>query len=96
MADGKWTMTKEDAARVDLSFTGSGNEDLRGLPNFGLHKAVDNRDGKAQLVCAFCGSHEQEYGSTGYGEGFGYRSYRCGKCGGTTDFVHRDEIGKFF
>lgn len=27
--------------------------------------------------------------------GFGYKSSRCKACGGTTDFVYKDEAGKY-
>ena len=93
MADGKWSMTDDDARRVDLSFNGSANKRIQSLPNYGQHRYVDNRDGKAKLICAFCGSSELETGFGGYGEGFGYKSYRCSKCGGTTDSVYKDEKG---
>ena len=29
-------------------------------------------------------------------EGFGYKSFKCRTCGGTTDFVYKDEAGRFF
>lgn len=93
MADGKWTMTDDDARRVDLSFSGYANKNMRNLPNYGQHRYVDNRNGNAQLNCAFCGSHELEAGFGGYGDGFGYKSYRCSKCGGITDAVYKDEKG---
>lgn len=93
MADGKWTMTDDDARRVDLSFSGSANKNIRNLPNYGQHRCIDNRNGNAQLICAFCGSQELEAGFGGYGEGFGYKSYRCSRCGGTTDAVYKDEKG---
>ena len=96
MADGKWVMTDEDAKRVDLSYNGSGRQDLRKLPNYGLHKAVDDRDGGAALKCAFCCSDDLQSGFGGFGDGFGYRSFKCRVCGGTTDFVYRDDIGKYF
>ena len=89
-------MTEEDARRVDLTFSGSGKQDMRALPNYGRHMAVDDRDGKAQVRCAFCGSEEMQAGFGGCGEGFGYRSHKCRACGGTTDFVYKDEIGKYF
>ena len=96
MADGKWTMTQEDVKRMDLSFKGSGNTALRKLPNYGQTRYVDDRNAVAERQCAFCGSTGIEPGSGGYGEGFGYNSFRCGRCGGTTAFVYKDEIGKFF
>lgn len=94
MADGKWVMTEEDARRVDLSFSGSGR-DLRSLPNYGQHRAVDDRSGRAGKKCAFCGSDDLQAGFGGCGEGFGYRSFKCRVCGGTTDFVYKDDIGKY-
>lgn len=94
MADGKWTMTDDDARRVDLSFSGSANKSIQELPNYGQHRYIDNREGNAQLICAFCGSQEVEAGFGGYGGGFGYRTYKCTKCGGATDFVYKDEEGK--
>ena len=116
MADGKWVMTEEDARRVDLSFSGSARQDLRSLPNYGQHRAVDDREGAASAVdkceggasavdkcegaaeekCAFCGSADLQSGFGGCGEGFGYRSFICRACGGTTDLVYKDEAGKFF
>lgn len=94
MADGKWTMTEDDARRVDLSFSGSSGRNIRELPNYGKRIRIDDRDGRAEKVCAFCGSADLGAGFGGYGEGFGYKSYKCGKCGGTTDLVYKDDIGK--
>ena len=110
MADGKWVMTEDDARRVDLTFSNSTRKDLRSLPNYGQNKYVDARSGAANsaaeaggatatgagAACAFCGSHDLETGFGGCGEGFGYRSARCRDCGGTTNFVYKDEAGKFF
>ena len=112
MADGKWVMTEDDAKRVDLTHSGSGLQNMRDLPNYGQHKSVDDRDGKAtgdrsdnaadgnsdepSLKCAFCGSDDLQTGFGGFGEGFGYKSFKCRSCGGTTDFVYKDEIGKYF
>ncbi len=96
MADGKWVMTEEDARRVDLSFSGDGAQELRELPNYGQHMAVDDRDGNAAKKCAFCGSDDLQSGFGGCGEGFGYRSFKCRSCGGTTNFVYKDNIGKYF
>ena len=96
MADGKWVMTDEDAKRVDLTFSGSARLDLRELPNYGEQKAVDDSDGRAAKMCAICGSEDLQTGFGGCGEGFGYRSYKCRNCGGTTDFVYKDSIGRFF
>ena len=96
MADGKWVMNDEDARRVDLSFSVNGRQNLRDLPNYGQHKAVDDRRGKAEKECAFCGSEDLQSGFGGCGDGFGYRSYKCRACGGTTDFVYKDDIGKYF
>ena len=94
MADGKWTMTDDDARRVDLSFSGSADRRISDLQNYGQHKYVDNRDGNADVVCAFCGSRDLESGFGGLGEGFGYRTYRCSRCGGSSDFVYKDDEGK--
>ena len=96
MADGKWVMTEEDSNRVDLTHHGSGLQDLRNLPNYGLHKAVDDREGNAASECAFCGSDDLQTGFGGFGEGFGYKSFKCRACGGTTDFVYKDETGRYF
>ena len=96
MADGKWVMTEEDSRRVDLTFSGSAGQDLRKLPSYGQHKAVDDREGSAEKKCAFCGSDDLQSGFGGFGEGFGYRSFICRACGGTTDFVYKDEAGKYF
>ena len=96
MADGKWVMTDEDAKRVDLTFAGSARLDMRDLPNHGVSRAVDDRDGKAARKCAFCGSEDLQSGFGGCGDGFGCKSFKCRLCGGTTDFVYKDEIGKYF
>lgn len=96
MADGKWVMTEDDAKRVDLTHSGSGLQNMRSLPNYGRHKAVDDREGGAVLICAFCGSDDLQTGFGGFGEGFGYKSYKCRSCGGTTNFVYKDEVGKYF
>ena len=96
MADGKWVMTEEDSKRVDLTHSGSGLQRLRDLPNYGKHEAVDNRDSKADMKCALCGSEDLQSGFGGFGEGFGYKSFKCRACGGTTDFVYKDDAGKFF
>ena len=82
MADGKWVMTEDDARRVDLSFSGSANRGLRDLPNYGKRIRVDNRDGRAELICAHCGAADIGAGFGGFGDGFGYKSYKCSKCGG--------------
>ena len=94
MADGKWVMTDEDSKRVDLSFSKADQINLKTLPNFDKHLYVDNRNGAADLKCAFCSSAELESGFGGFGEGFGYKSFKCTSCGGTTDFVYKDEEGK--
>ena len=96
MADGKWVMTEEDSKRVDLTYSGSGMTNMRELPNYSLNKAVDDRNSSAVLKCAFCGSDDLQSGFGGCGEGFGYKSYKCRACGGTTDFVYKDETGKYF
>ena len=94
MADGKWVMTEDDARRVDLSFSGSVNGSIRNLPNYGRHRYVDDREGEAKRVCAFCGSSRLESGFGGYGEGFGYKTFKCAECGASTDFVYKDDEGK--
>ena len=96
MADGKWVMTDDDARRVDLTFSAADKQDLRALPNYGAARAVDDRLGTAIQQCAFCGSDDLQTGFGGCGEGFGYRSFKCRTCGGTTDFVYKDDIGKYF
>ena len=96
MADGKWVMTEDDARRVDLSHEEKNITDLRKLPNYGQHRAVDDRRGDAGLKCAFCGSEDLQAGFGGCGEGFGYRSFKCMVCGGTSDFVFKDDNGRFF
>ena len=96
MADGKWVMTEEDSKRVDLTYSGSADQNMRDLPNYGRHKAVDDRGGNADAKCAFCGSADLQTGFGGFGEGFGYKSFICRACGGTTDFVYKDETGKYF
>ena len=95
MADGKWSLTDEIEKRADLSFSGSGRQDMRSLPYYGKHKTVDDRDGDAVKKCAFCGSDDLQSGFGGCGEGFGYRSFKCRLCGGTTDFIYKDDIGKY-
>ncbi len=96
MADGKWVMTEEDSRRVDLTFSGKARQDLRNLPNYGQHQAVDDRRGDAEEKCAFCGSRDLQSGFGGFGGGFGYKSFVCRACGGTTDLVYKDEAGKYF
>ena len=95
MADGKWVMTEEDARRVDLS-NQAAPLDLRHLPNYGERRVVDDRKGDAPRACALCGSEDLQTGFGGFGEGFGYRSFKCRSCGGATDFVYKDEVGKYF
>lgn len=96
MADGRWVMTEEELNKTACGFSGGKSADIRKLPNYGRHKAVDNRGNKAEVKCAFCGSADLITGLGGYGSGYGYRSSRCRKCGGTTDFVYKDDIGKYF
>lgn len=93
MADGRWVMTKTE---LDNTACGFERRNLEELPNHNQHIKVDNRDGNAELKCAFCGSTNLEAGLYGYGQGFGYKSYLCPACGGTTDLVYKDEVGKFF
>ena len=94
MADGKWTMSEDDAKRVDLSFGESNRQSIRDLENYGKEIAVDNRAGNAKEICAFCGSDDLQSGFGGVGEGFGYKSYKCRMCGGTTNLVYKDEYGE--
>ena len=96
MADGKWVMTEEDSKRVDLTFSAAVKQDLRKLPNYGQNKPVDDRDGKAVKECAFCGSDDLQAGFGGCGDGFGYRSFKCKVCGGTTDFIYKDDNKRYF
>lgn len=96
MADGRWVMTEEELNRVACGFDNTDRQDPRELPNFGERRPVDDRDGKAVKKCAFCGSEDIGSGFGGYGKGFGYRSARCRKCGGITDFVYEDTVGKYF
>ena len=91
MADGRWVMTDEELNNVVCSMNPCKN-----LPNYGKHIKVDNRDGSAEKRCAHCGEADLQEGFGGYGEGFGYLSAMCKKCGGTTDFVYQDDVGKFF
>lgn len=93
MADGRWVMTEQELNSTACGFEKSNYDSL---PNFKKHIKVDNRSGEAELKCAFCGSSKLEAGFGGYGEGFAYKSYLCPNCGGTSDFVHKDEKGKFF
>lgn len=95
MADGKWVMTEDDARRVDLSFSGQDRQELKDLPNYGQRRAVDDRAGDAEMRCSFCGSDDLQSGFGGCGDGFGYRSFKCRVCGGTTDFVYKDENGRY-
>ena len=95
MADGKWVMHDEDAKRVDLSFKGSAELNINKLPNYGKKEYTDNRSGDAVLLCAHCGSGDLQAGFGGCGEGFGYKSYLCRACGGTTNFVYKDKTGKY-
>ena len=93
MADGKWTMTDEDAKRVDLSFRKTERLELSSLPNFGKHLFIDNRNNDAEIKCAFCNSKDLQSGFGGLGDGFGYKSFKCTECGATTDFVYKDDEG---
>lgn len=93
MADGRWVMTENELRNVAGGFD---RRDMESLPNYKQHKQVDNRDGNAEKTCAFCGSTNLRSGFGGYGEGFGYLSSQCDDCGGSTDFVFKDEVGKYF
>ena len=70
MADGKWSLTDEIEKRADLSFSGSGRQDMRSLPYYGKHKTVDDRDGDAVKKCAFCGSDDLQSGFGSCGQGY--------------------------
>lgn len=93
MADGRWVMTETELNNVAGGFD---RRDTESLENFGQHKQVDNRGGDAEKVCAFCGCDKLEAGFGGYGQGFGYHSFLCPECGGSTDLVYKDEVGKYF
>ena len=93
MADGRWTMTEGELNAVATGFE---VRDTAELPNYKKRRAVDDRDGRAEKRCAFCGSTELETGFGGYGKGFGYRSATCRVCGGITEFVYKDEAGRYF
>jgi len=93
MADGRWVMTEAELNSVACGFQ---DKKITELPNYGKHLQVDNRAGKAPQVCAFCGGENLQSGFGGYGDGFGYLSSRCNDCGGNTDFVYKDEHGKYF
>ncbi|MGN0674090.1 MAG: hypothetical protein ACI4KJ_06630 [Anaerovoracaceae bacterium] len=93
MADGRWVMTDRELNSTACGFE---RRDTDSLPNFGEHIKVDDRNGDAPRTCAFCGSDKLEAGFGGYGQGFGYKSSLCSDCGGTTDFVYKDDVGKFF
>lgn len=93
MADGRWVMTETELNNVAGGFT---RRDTENLENFGKHVQVDNRSGEAEKKCAFCGCDRLEAGFGGYGEGFGYHSFLCPKCGGSTDLVYKDEVGRYF
>ena len=93
MADGRWVMTNKELNDVVCSMN---EQTLTKLPHYGEHRTVDDRDRKAPRKCAFCGSDNLQSGFGGYGEGFGYQSSKCKDCGGTTDFVYQDDVGRFF
>lgn len=93
MADGRWVMTNEELNNVVCTMN---ERTADQLPNYRKHLQVDNRDDNAAKICAFCGSNNITSGFGGYGEGFGYLSSRCEDCGGTTDFVYQDDVGKYF
>lgn len=92
MADGRWVMTNEELDGVVCSMN---EQTVTELPRYGQHMAVDDRDHAAPCVCAFCGSGDLQGGFGGYGDGFGYKSFRCKLCGGTTDFVYQDDVNHF-
>ena len=60
-------------------------------------KWVLKDEDKDRVDLTFSGSREKRLGDFGgYGDGFGYKSGKCSICGGTTNFVYKDEKGKFF
>ena len=102
MADGRWVMTENELNSVVSSFK---ETDTEALPNEGKHLPVDVRGGVGDAgsremeyneICPFCGSDKMRMGFGKYGQGFGCRSSKCEACGGVTDFVYKDEVGKFF
>ncbi len=93
MADGRWVMTEKELNNVACGFE---RREIETKPNFNKHKQVDDRTEKQPRVCAFCGYGKLEAGFGGYGEGFGYYSFLCPECGGSTDFVYKDEVEKYF
>ena len=70
MADGRWSMTEKELNNTATGFRGRNHEKL---PNYKKHRKVDNRDGNAPRVCAFCGSENLEEGFGGYAPGFSTR-----------------------
>lgn len=92
MADGRWVMTNEELDGVVCNMN---EQTVTKLPHHGEHRPVDNRNRTAPQVCAFCGSDNLQGGFGGYGDGFGYQSFKCKECGGTTDFVYQDDVGHF-
>ncbi len=93
MADGRWSMTEKELNNTATGFRGRDHEKL---PNYKKHRKVDNRDGNAPKICAFCGSENLEEGFGGYALGFQYKGAFCNDCGGSTDFVFRDDEHRFF
>lgn len=102
MADGRWVMTENELNNVVSGFK---ETDIEALPNAGKSMAVDVRGGVGDAcsremeyneICAFCGSDKMCAGFGKYGQGFGCHSSKCENCGGVTDFVYKDEVGKFF
>ena len=96
MADGRWVMTEDELNRTVCGFDNEKRADMNDLPNTGKHVPVDDRTGKAEHICALCGSADLITGLGGFGEGYGYKSARCKTCGGITEFVYKDDAGKFF
>ena len=82
MADGRWSMTEKELNNTATGFRGRDHEKL---PNYKKHRKVDNRDGNAPKICAFCGSENLEEGFGGYAPGFQYKGAFCNDCGGSTD-----------
>lgn len=93
MADGRWFMTEKELNNVATGFQARNSDEL---PNYKKHRKVDDRDGQAVRICAFCQSNDLEEGFGRYAPGFRYKSVFCNRCGGSTDYVSRDDNGKFF
>ena len=56
-------------------------------------KWVMTEEDSKRVDLTFSGSDDLQSGFGGFGDGFGYKSFKCRRCGGTTDLVYRDENG---